>query len=402
MTLDQVASRMENAINSFHGNFKKMYGQLSARVDDASYLTTGGNKIISDITRDDFELCDMESGELGAIFKARPDINAIIFGISADTVEASSDTGNVKTYLEDLAMICGPELNVISNTEPETILSALTDTNVCLIKGIGALSTGSNFKKAVAGMLLVEKNCEALNHGRMLGGAIPLNEEEALAYKQSFREDYTTRNEEEYVDFVGFDEEEFAGRCELIDYGHALVNNDLSYGSWGNISIRLNEDEMLITPSAMDYFEIKPEDIVKVNIHTLEYGNQRVPSSEAPMHAAIYRTRDDADAVIHTHSNGISVFAACEKGFAITDPTLKDLIGDIVVTESAPPGSDKLGEVVSETMQNTHACIIPHHGAVFYGPSLEVVFAIAEAVEQKARNLLAFDSIDSFEDVLDD
>ena len=402
MTLDQVANQVESAINYFHDSSKTMYGQISARVDDASYLTTGGNKIIADITRDDFELCNMEGGELGAIYKARPDINIIIFGISADTIETSTGVGNIKVSLEDLAMITGHELKIISNTEPESILSALEDTNVCLIKGVGAMSTGSNYKKATAGILLVEKCCEAENHGRMLGGAIPLNEAEAIAYKQSFKEGYTTRNEEEYVEFVGFDEEEFAGRCELIDYGHALVDHDLSYGSWGNISIRLNEDEMLITPSAMDYFEIKPEDIVKVNIHTLEYGNQRVPSSEAPMHAAIYRTRDDADAIIHTHSNAISVFAACERGFAIKDPALKDLIGDILVTEAAPPGSDKLGEVVSETMQNTHACIVPHHGAVFYGPSLEVVFAIAEAVEQKARNLLAFDSIDSFEDVLDD
>ena len=316
MTLDQVAGQVENAINSFHGNSKTMYGQITARVDDSSYLTTGGNKIIEDITRDDFELCDMDSGVLGEIFRARPDINVIIFGISADTIESSSSLGNIRTSLEDLAMITGPELKIISNTETDSILSALSDTNVCLIKGVGALSTGSNYKKAVAGLLLVEKTCEAENHGRMIGGAIPLNEEVATAYKEGFQENYTSKNEEEYVDFVGFDEEEFAGRCELIDYGHALVNNDLSYGSWGNISIRLNEDEMLITPSAMDYFEIKPEDIVKVNIHTLEYGKQSVPSSEAPMHAAIYRTRDDADAIIHTHSNGISVFAACERGFA--------------------------------------------------------------------------------------
>ncbi len=402
MDIEKASKQLEKALNSFHGKFKAMYGQISVRIDDATYLSTGGSKILADTGREDFELCDASTGEFGPIFNARPDINAIVFGISADLIETSSAMGNVRTCLEDLAMITGPELKVISNTEPETILSALSDTNVCLIKGVGALSTGSNFKKAVAGILLLAKTCEAVNHGRMLGGAIPLNEQEAIAYKQSFKEDYTTRNEEEYVEFVGFDEEEFAGRCELIDYGHALVDHDLSYGSWGNISIRLNEDEMLITPSAMDYFEIKPEDIVKVNIHTLEYGNQRMPSSEAPMHAAIYRTRDDADAIIHTHSNAISVFAACEKGFAIKDPSLKDLIGDILVTEAAPAGSDKLGVVVSETMQDTHACIIPHHGAVFYGPSLEVVFAIAEAVEQKARNLLAFDSIDSFEDVLDD
>jgi ribulose-5-phosphate 4-epimerase/fuculose-1-phosphate aldolase len=47
---------------------------------------------------------------------------------------------------------------------------------------------------------------------------------------------------------------------------------------------------------------------------------------------------------------------------------------------------------VVSVLKDTHACIIPHHGAVFYGPSLDVVLAIAEAVEMRARNLLSFDS----------
>ena len=62
------------------------------------------------------------------------------------------------------------------------------------------------------------------------------------------------------------------------------------------------------------------------------------------------------------------------------------------VTDYALPGSEELGETVVSTFKDTHACIIPHHGAVFYGPSLEVVLAVAEAVEMKARNLLSFDS----------
>ena len=70
----------------------------------------------------------------------------------------------------------------------------------------------------------------------------------------------------------------------------------------------------------------------------------------------------------------------------------QDLIGDVKVTDYALPGSEELAESVVSTLKGTHACVIPHHGAVFYGPSLEVVLAIAEAVEMRARNILAFDS----------
>lgn len=381
---------LENAVKGFHGRFKKMYGQMALRLDDENYLSTGGNKILAEIQSNEFELCDINSGDFGEIFRARSDINAIIFGCSADAASASSAASTIRASLEDLAMLTGFELKVIFDTSPASLMAALADSSVCLIKGIGAVAACSNLKKAVAGIQIVEKACEAENHGKFLGGAVPLDPETALTYRQSFQNDYTKRNEESHVNFIGFDEAEFALRSQLIEFGKDLVRHDLSYGSWGNLSVRLNENEMLITPSSMDYFEIKPEDIVRISIDTLDYGEQRVPSSEAPMHAALYKKMSDAAAIIHTHSNAVSVFAACEKGFAIKDPALKGLIGDILVTEYAPAGSDNLAEAVCKSMENTHACIIPHHGAVFYGPSLDVVFAIAEAVEQKARNLLGY------------
>lgn len=393
---------LENAIKGFHGRFKKMYGQIAMRIDDATYLSTGGNKVLSEIEQSEFELCDINTGDLGEIFRARRDINAIIFGCSADAVSASTLSNSIPVSLEDMAMITGPNLRVIPDASPASLLNALQDSGVFLVKGAGIIACCSNLKKAVAAVQIAEKNCEAENHGKFIGGTVPIDPEFAESLRQSFQDDYTKRNEEPHVEFIGFDENEFALRSQLIEYGKNLVKKDLAYGSWGNLSVRLNEEEMLITPSSMDYFEIKPEDIVRVNINTLEYGDQRIPSSEAPMHAALYRKKDDADAIIHTHSNAISVFAACEKGFAISDPAMKDLIGDILITDAAPAGSERLAEVVCAAMEKTHACIIPHHGAVFYGPSLELVFAIAEAVELKARNLLSFDEFDSYADVLDD
>ena len=402
MDYEQGNTLLENAVKGFHGRFKKMYGQMAVRIDDKTYLSTGGNKILAEIDSEEFELCDINSGDLGEIFRSRKDINAIIFGCSQDTAAASTGVKSISSSLEDIAMLTGPEIKVISDASPASLLNALSDSNVCLIKGVGAIAACSNLKKAVAGIQIVEKACEAENHGRLIGGTVALSPEAALEYRKSFLNDYTQRNEEPHVPFIGFDEEEFALRSQLIEYGKDLVRKDLSYGSWGNLSVRLNDEEMLITPSSMDYFEVKPEDIVRVNINTLDYGEQRVPSSEAPMHAALYKNRSDATSIIHTHSNAVSVFAACEKGFKIKDRALNELIGDILITEYAPAGSDGLADAVCRTMENTHACIIPHHGAVFYGPSLDVVMAIAEAVELKARNLLSYDEFDSYADVLDD
>ncbi len=383
---------MTKALNGFHGKFKAMYGQLCVRVDKNTFLSTGGNKILAEITEDSYELCDINSGDLGEIFNRRSDINAILFGCTADAVAVSENADVIPVTLEDLARLTGSELKVIPDASVANILAALKDSSVCLIKGTGAIAVGSNSRKAVAGIQIVEKACEAEVHGKMLGGTVPIEKALADGFRKDFLSDYINRNEEPYAEYVKYDEEEFAVRSSLIEHGKDLVKRDLSYGSWGNLSVRLNDDEMLITPSSMDYFDIKIEDIVKVNIHTLDYGNQRIPSTEVRMHAAAYRNFPDCKAIIQTRSNAISVFAACKAGFTLGEGELQELIGDVKVTEYALPGTEELGEAVVSTFSDTHACIIPHHGAVFYGPSLDVVLAIAEAVEMRARNLLSFDS----------
>ena len=383
---------MTKALNGFHGKFKAMYGQLCVRVDKNTFLSTGGNKILAEITEDSYELCDINSGDLGEIFNRRSDINAILFGCTADAVAVSENADVIPVTLEDLARLTGSELKVIPDASVANILAALKNSSVCLIKGTGAIAVGSNSRKAVAGIQIVEKACEAEVHGKMLGGTVPIEKALADGFRKDFLSDYINRNEEPYAEYVKYDEEEFAVRSSLIEHGKDLVKRDLSYGSWGNLSVRLNDDEMLITPSSMDYFDIKIEDIVKVNIHTLDYGNQRIPSTEVRMHAAAYRNFPDCKAIIQTRSNAISVFAACKAGFTLGEGELQELIGDVKVTEYALPGTEELGEAVVSTFSDTHACIIPHHGAVFYGPSLDVVLAIAEAVEMRARNLLSFDS----------
>lgn len=392
MDINQAAEMMTKALNGFHGRFKAMYGQLCVRVDSNTFLSTGGNKVLAEIDESSYELCDINSGQLGEIFRSRSDINAVLFGCSADTVSVSNREEPLPVALEDLARLTGPELSIIPDASAASILSGLKDASVCLIKGTGAIAAGTNCRKVVAGIQIVEKACEAEVHGKVIGGTVPLEKALADKYRKDFVSDYINRNEGPIIGYIQYDETEFAVRSSLIDYGKDLVRRDLSYGSWGNLSVRLNDDEMLITPSSMDYFSIKIEDIVKVNIHTLEYGNQRIPSTEVSMHAMAYRELPDCKAMIQTRSNAISVFAACKAGFTLGGGELQDLIGNVKVTGYAAPGSEELAGAVVSTLKDTHACVIPHHGAVFYGPSLDVVMAIAEAVEFRARNLLSFDS----------
>ena len=393
MKYEQGTELMLDALRGIHGRFKKLYGQMALRLDEDTYLLTGGNKQMSAIEEESFVVCDINEGGLSEVFRSRSDVNAILFGITQDMVTVSESGDPVRVTLEDLAQLTGPELKVIEDFSPDNILKALEESSVCLVRGMGGIATGSNPKKAVAGIQIMEKACEAEIHGRLIGGTVPLSAELAQRCRDEFIHDYVNRNEEKMVPFVGFEEREFTLRGKLIEMGKSLVKQDLSYGSWGNLSVRLNESEMLITPSSMDYFEIRPEDIVRVNINTLLYAEgQRIPSGESLMHAALYRQDPGCGAVIHTHSNGISVFAACEAGFAARNRSVRNVIGDVKITRAARPGSPELAAAVAGTMLTTHAAVIPHHGAVFTGPSLDMAFKIAQAVEIRARNILGFDT----------
>ena len=126
MNRDQAATMMTNALKGFHGKFKRMYGQFCVRVDEYTFLSTGGNKVLAEITEDSYELCDISSGELGEIFTKRSDINAILFGCTADSVKVSEKADTVPVTLEDLARLTGSELKVIPDASAANILAALT------------------------------------------------------------------------------------------------------------------------------------------------------------------------------------------------------------------------------------------------------------------------------------
>src|SRR5690554_1565135 len=87
----------------------------------------------------------------------------------------------------------------------------------------------------------------------------------------------------------------------IVAAGKELVEKKLVQGTWGNISVRLDKDTMLVTPSAVDYGRMKEQDLVLMNIHTMEYKGDRKPSSEKDIHAAILRERPNINAVIHSH-----------------------------------------------------------------------------------------------------
>src|SRR5437763_1039228 len=97
---------------------------------------------------------------------------------------------------------------------------------------------------------------------------------------------------------------------ELIQAGLYLQRNYLAWGTSGNISIKVDDDHMLLTASGTKIGELTQEDLILANIHTGEYTGNRKASKETPMHSGIYKKRKDIKAIIHS-SPYYSTFFSC-------------------------------------------------------------------------------------------
>lgn len=390
MDINTAKEALLKRSNAFRERYFTAYGQLVLRVNEETYISSRENLRLSKLTEKDFELFDINTGDIGRIFSSRDDINAIVFICTEAAVRFSKENQIMRPALDDLAQIIGPDVTVCPDGTARTLLKALRNRRGCFIQGSGIIAVGDTIEEAIAGARILEKSAEAEIYSGKLNGLQYLDPTTAQELHKYYDGNYSKVNQKEKVDFISSGAEEFQLRNRIIDCGKDMSRSELVQGSWGNISLRLNPDTMLITPSGMDYFSIRTEDIVRMNIHDLKYGMQRKPSSEYRLHAALYRRYPECNAIIHTHSNGISAFAAAHAGFRISEPPMDQLIGDMHCSEYRTPGTDELCDSIMEAIEGSHACIIANHGAIFYGNDLDVTLAIANAVESRACNLLGF------------
>lgn len=390
MDINTAKEALLKRSNAFQERYFTAYGQLVLRVNEETYISSRENLRLSKLTEKDFDLFDINTGDIGRIFSSRDDINAIVFICTEAAVRFSKENQIMRPALDDLAQIIGPDVTVCPDGTARTLLKALRNRRGCFIQGSGIIVVGDTIEEAIAGARILEKSAEAEIYSGKLNGLQYLDPTTAQELHKYYDGSYSKVNQKEKVDFISSGAEEFQLRNRIIDCGKDMSRSELVQGSWGNISLRLNPDTMLITPSGMDYFSIRTEDIVRMNIHDLKYGMQRKPSSEYRLHAALYRRYPECNAIIHTHSNGISAFAAAHAGFRISEPPMDQLIGDMHCSEYRTPGTDELCDSIMEAIEGSHACIIANHGAIFYGNDLDVTLAIANAVESRACNLLGF------------
>ena len=131
-----------------------------------------------------------------------------------------------------------------------------------------------------------------------------------------------------------------AQRRQVVECGRQMARAALAVGTWGNISCRLPGNLMAITPSGMEYEALEPKDIVIMDLEGNCLEGECKPSTEQPLHRAIYAARDDVGAIVHTHSVYASAMAAARKPIPAAVEDLVQIVGgDVRVAAYALPGS---------------------------------------------------------------
>ncbi len=175
-------------------------------------------------------------------------------------------------------------------------------------------------------------------------------------------------------------------RESIAEYGRAMLEQDLTRGTGGNLSLRVDTGEIAISPSGVPYDEITPEAVAVVDRDGEQIAGDQPPSSELPMHQEIYDERPDVDAIFHTHSPYASTFAILDRPIQASLYLVPRLGNEIPVVGYESPGSKALGELAADALTDgQYACLLKHHGAVAIGDSIGDAFDAAVVLEQCAQ-----------------
>jgi L-fuculose-phosphate aldolase len=174
-----------------------------------------------------------------------------------------------------------------------------------------------------------------------------------------------------------------AAREQLVTYSTRLVDDGLAVGAAGNMSVRAG-DTVAITPSGIPYRELNPTDICLVSLDGADLEAPESPSTELPMHLAVYAATD-AGAVVHTHSaEVIALSTACAELPAV-HYAITGLGGPVRVAAYTRFGSAGLADAAVKALDGRTAAILQNHGAICYGATLAQAYDRALLLEWLAR-----------------
>src|ERR1700674_873124 len=175
-------------------------------------------------------------------------------------------------------------------------------------------------------------------------------------------------------------------RREMALFGQMLHQRGYVAATDGNLSVRLDDERIMVTPTGMSKSMLRPSDMVVVDLEGRRLAGNRNVSSELAMHLLIYRLRADVKGIVHAHPPTATGFAAA--GVPLNQPLVCEVViglGSIPLAKYGTPGTPEFTAAPAPLVPQYDAILMSNHGVVAYGPDLHHAYMKMETVEHFAQ-----------------
>ena len=174
--------------------------------------------------------------------------------------------------------------------------------------------------------------------------------------------------------------------CEI---GRRVYHRGFAAANDGNITIRLNDREVLCTPTMVSKGFLKPEDICKVDYEGKQLAGTKKRTSEVLLHLAVYKARPDVMGVVHCHPPHATAFAVAQEPIPkCVLPEVEVFLGEVPIAEYETPGTQKFADCVLPYVRDCNTIILANHGTVTFGPDLEKAYFNTEIIDAYCKILI--------------
>ncbi|MEG3631530.1 class II aldolase/adducin family protein [Streptomyces poriticola] len=177
----------------------------------------------------------------------------------------------------------------------------------------------------------------------------------------------------------------------LVATARRTVADGLVVGTSGNVSVRVG-DTVLVTPSGVPYDRLTPDDVTGVGLDGRQVLGTAAPTSELPMHLAVYRSTG-ARAVVHTHAVHATAVSTLVAELPLIHYMAAALGGPVRVAPYATYGTDELAENVLRALDDRSGCLLQNHGTLTHGATLDQAYDRTAQLEWMCRLWLTASSV---------
>jgi L-fuculose-phosphate aldolase len=174
--------------------------------------------------------------------------------------------------------------------------------------------------------------------------------------------------------------------CEI---GARIYQRGFAAANDGNISIRLNDSEVLCTPTMHGKGNLQPSDLCVVDMEGNQRAGHKKRSSEILLHLEIMKARPDVQSVVHCHPPHATAFAVAREPIPqAVLPEVEVFLGEVPIAPYETPGSKKFAETILPFVHKSNVILLANHGTVSFGESVERAYWWTEILDAYCRILI--------------